>query len=54
VDIDKLKDLIAKREAVDAEIIACVGGETKRTLSCSKCGEPGHTARTCKKDPQQS
>ena len=52
MDIDRMKELIAQREAIDEELTAIVIGSApkeKKTLTCSKCGEQGHTARTCKK-----
>ncbi len=48
----RLKDLIAKRDEIDGELCLLLGVEKKerKPLSCSKCGEQGHTARTCQKD----
>lgn len=46
--ITLLKDLIARREAIDKQLETILGGETPtRTLRCSKCGSTSHTARTC-------
>jgi hypothetical protein len=53
MDIDdriaRAKDLIGKREQIDAELAALFGivVKTKKTLRCSKCGEEGHNAKTC-------
>lgn len=49
IDIDRIKDLIAKREEIDSELAAIFGGKqvTRRTLKCSVCNSEGHTARTC-------
>lgn len=47
MDIDKLEDLIAKRRAIDAEIVACVGVKGRAPQKCSKCGQEGHSSRTC-------
>jgi len=53
VDIDakiaRAKELIAKREALDAELHELLGGapREKRSPKCSSCGEPGHRATTC-------
>ena len=50
IDIAKLKDLIAKREDIDAQIIeACNGTKERKTQRCSRCGEAGHSVRTCSK-----
>jgi hypothetical protein len=56
MDIDtqiaRVKDLIAKREAIDAELATVFGmaPKTRKPLRCSVCNEEGHSARTC---PQQ-
>jgi hypothetical protein len=53
VDIDakiaRVKELIAKREELDAELQELLGGSLKerRAAKCSACGEPGHRASTC-------
>jgi hypothetical protein len=53
VDIDtkiaRVKELIAKREELDAELQELLGGSVKerRAPKCSTCGEPGHRASTC-------
>jgi hypothetical protein len=55
-DIDtqimRIKDLIAKREEIDAELSAILGisPKVRKTQRCSVCDQEGHTARTC---PQQ-
>jgi hypothetical protein len=48
-DIDRVKDLIAKREEIDTELVAIFGGKqvSRRALKCSVCNAEGHTARTC-------
>lgn len=56
MDIERLKKLIEQREAIDAEIVAAVGGTVKReraTQKCGVCGSSEHNARNCpqKKDP---
>ena len=50
--IARVKDLIAKREEIDAELSAIFGITLKvrKPQRCSICGEEGHSARTC---PQQ-
>jgi hypothetical protein len=52
MDIERMKDLIAQREAIDAELVALVTGTTKKerkSLTCSLCGGHDHTARICTK-----
>ena len=44
------KDLIAKREIIDRQLAELFGGAApapRLSRTCSKCGESGHTARTC-------
>ncbi len=50
--IARIKDLIAKREEIDAELSAILGVASKmrKPQRCSVCSEEGHSARTC---PQQ-
>jgi len=50
--INRVKDLIAKREEIDAELSTILGvtSKTRKPQRCSHCNEEGHTARTC---PQQ-
>jgi hypothetical protein len=47
--IARIKDLIARREEIDAELSAILGvtPRAKRTLHCSICNGEGHSARTC-------
>jgi hypothetical protein len=51
LDTERIKQLIAQREAIDTELVAIVTGGTKtkerKPASCSKCGNEGHTARNC-------
>ena len=53
MDIDaqiaRVKDLIAKREEIDAELSAMLGvvPKGKKSQRCSICNEEGHSARTC-------
>jgi hypothetical protein len=48
-DIDRVKDLIAKREEIDTELEAIFGGKQvgRRAIKRSICNAEGHTARTC-------
>lgn len=49
--ITRVKQLIAQREAIEAELAAIFAGgsptSVRRTPTCKKCGEQGHTARSC-------
>ncbi len=53
MDIDerivRAKDLIQRREEIDAELATMFGitVRAKKTLRCSKCGEEGHNSKTC-------
>lgn len=51
--IARVKELIARREEIDAELAGMLGvtPRVRKTLRCSTCNEEGHTARTC---PQKS
>jgi Zinc knuckle len=53
--IARVKELIAKREELDAELSELLGGTTRerRTPKCSVCGEPGHRASTCLSKPAE-
>lgn len=49
--IEKIKILIAQRDAIYEQLAALLGERspaTKRTIHCSNCDGEGHTARTCK------
>jgi hypothetical protein len=47
--LTRLKDLIAKRDDIDAELGQMLGIEKKerKPQACSKCGSTEHTARNC-------
>jgi hypothetical protein len=47
--IARVKELIAKREELDAELQELLGGAVreKRSPKCSVCGVSGHRASTC-------
>jgi hypothetical protein len=51
--IARVKELIAKREEIDAELSSMLGIEpkAKKPQRCSVCNEEGHTARTCPQKP---
>lgn len=50
--ISRVKDLIDKREQIDAELSTILGvtAKARKPQRCSNCNEEGHSARTC---PQQ-
>jgi hypothetical protein len=47
--IARVKELIQKREDIDAELAGLFGlsSRVKKSTRCSKCGEDGHNAKTC-------
>ena len=49
--IARVKDLITKREEIDAELSGILGvtPKARKSQRCSTCSEEGHTARTCPK-----
>jgi hypothetical protein len=53
--IARVKELIHKREEIDAELAVIFGltARGKKTLRCSKCGAEGHNAKTCNAPEQQ-
>ena len=53
--IARIKDLIAKREDIDAELSSMLGIAVKvrKAQHCSNCNAEGHTARNCPQ-PQQT
>jgi len=59
LDIDtqiaRVKDLIAKREEIDAELSTIFGvtPKVRKPQRCSICNEEGHSARTCPKQTKQ-
>ena len=56
LDTSKIRELLDARDKIDEELAALVTGTKERKpQSCSKCGEVGHSARTCPKkgDNQQ-
>lgn len=48
IDTARIRDLLDKRDQIDAELAAAFVG-TKKPIKCGQCGEEGHTARTCAK-----
>jgi hypothetical protein len=51
--IARVKELIAKREEIDAELSSMLGIEpkAKKPQRCSICNQDGHSARTCPQKP---
>lgn len=55
MDTQRIKELIAKREEIDRELVLIVSGGSspaatstnRKAVSCGSCHEEGHTARTC-------
>ena len=47
--IVRVKELIQKREEIDAELAGLFGlsPRVKKTARCTKCGGEGHNAKTC-------
>jgi hypothetical protein len=55
--IARVKQLIAQRENIDAELATIFAGAappTRKTITCGKCGEVGHSARSCTKAQEQA
>ena len=53
--IARVKELIAKREEIDAELSVLLGVEpkAKKPQRCSICNGEGHSARTCPQKPAE-
>jgi hypothetical protein len=53
--IERVKNLIAKREGIGAELPGILGvtPRGRKTQRCSTCNEKGHTARTCPQKPAE-
>lgn len=50
IDVNRVRDLLDKRDEIDQELTAIFGGTKERKPQrCSKCTEEGHSARTCPK-----
>ena len=52
--LDRIRTLIDQKEKIDAELESILGGtfhKTRKPQTCSKCGEQGHTARSCSTNP---
>lgn len=52
IDTARIRDLLNKRDEIDAELAAVfVGSSSKKPINCSRCSQPGHSARTCPQKP---
>jgi hypothetical protein len=50
MDTQKLRELLDKRDQIDADIVALiVTGSTRKPQKCSRCGSTEHNARACLK-----
>lgn len=49
IDLDRVKELIAKREDIDVELVKLFSGKaaSRKPQQCSHCNQEGHTARNC-------
>jgi len=47
MDIDRMKELIRQRDAIDAELGVSDTPKERKAIRCSVCQTEGHTARTC-------
>jgi hypothetical protein len=47
--IERVRELVKKREEIDAELAALFAGGSvaKKTNRCGTCGAEGHSTRTC-------
>jgi Zinc knuckle len=54
--IARVKELITRREEIDAELSELLSGapRERRSPKCSNCGEPGHRASTCRLKPAEA
>ena len=50
IDTSRVRELLNKRDEIDAELAAAFSGANiRKNVKCGACGEEGHTARTCKR-----
>jgi Zinc knuckle len=51
----RIRELITEQERIETELQALMGGggvKERKPQTCSKCGEPGHSVRTCPKNTE--
>lgn len=52
MDVERIKTLLAERQAIDSELVAIVNNGTKKKPQvCGVCHKEGHSARTCSEKP---
>ena len=49
IDVPHVRDLLAKRDEIDAELAAIFTVKERKPQRCSVCLAEGHSARTCPK-----
>jgi len=49
----RIRELITQQEEIETELNSLVSGTGKerKPQTCAKCGQPGHSSRTCKAEP---
>ena len=51
LDVQRVRELLNRRDDIDLELQALfTASKERRPQKCGKCGEEGHTARTCTKE----
>jgi hypothetical protein len=45
--ITRVMDLITQKKIIDRELENLLQGTVRKTVTCSKCSQTGHTARSC-------
>jgi hypothetical protein len=53
IDTNRARELLNKRDEIDAELAALFGGNSKKPIRCGHCQQEGHTARSCPNKVQQ-
>ncbi len=47
LDTQKVRELLDRRDKIDEELQSIFGAKERKPSTCSKCGQAGHSARTC-------